>query len=165
MTEQTKGYLDEMKKMAPPLVLGATSAGGGAALVMIFADVLAKDQALAAQMFRTIGQWGPLFVLVIALLVIGDRRVGQMLDNAKASTEAQLTAAKETAAASREMAQSQQQLADAVQALVNKDDREAEKQDRMLSYVGTQMEQLIAEFHELKEKIEREEETGRAAHA
>jgi hypothetical protein len=58
---------------------------------------------------------------------------------------------------SRDGAAAQQNLADAVRELVNKDDREKEEQRRLLSYVGSQQEKILAAMEQLQQSA-----TGRS---
>jgi hypothetical protein len=117
----------------PGLLLGG-GMGAGATIAYVLAD---KEPRALIEVFQ---HWGAVSFLVLVGMVLFSQGAGRVLDLG----ERMIASSEKTAA-------SMQQQADAIQALVNKDDREKEEQRRMLSYVGSQQEKILAAMEELRQ--------------
>jgi hypothetical protein len=117
----------------PGLLLGG-GMGAGATIAYVLAD---KEPRALIEVFQ---HWGAVSFLVLVCMVLFSQGAGRVLDLG----ERMIASSEKTAA-------SMQQQADAIQALVNKDDREKEEQRRMLSYVGSQQEKILAAMEELRQ--------------
>jgi hypothetical protein len=120
------------------LIFG-TGAGIGVMIAYIVFDAVHAKPELALQTFGTLMSGsGALTVVLLVALYFGNARVGEGLQVLRDNTSAQ----KDNAVAQRD-------LADAVQSLAVKDDREAEKQRLMLSYIAQQQEKILEKFETL----------------
>ena len=117
----------------PHLLLGG-GMGAGAAIAYVLADKEPKA------LIETFQHWGAPSLLGLVALVLVSQGAGRVMDLGEKLLQV-----------GRDNAVAQQQLADAVQELVNKDDRETEEQRRMLSYVGSQQEKILAAIDDLKQ--------------
>jgi hypothetical protein len=117
----------------PSILLGG-GAGAGAAFMLVLAQKEPKA------LIETFQHWGAPSMLGLVALVLVSQVGSRVLDLG----ERMIATSERTAA-------SMQQQADAIQELVHKDDREKEEQRRLLSYVGSQQEKILAAMDELKQ--------------
>lgn len=115
---------------------------GGLVAYEVAKAVAHEPQAMVA----LLSSWGPLFAVVVSVLVFGDRRFGQMIENQK-------SAAVDMVAAAREGAKAQQQMADAVAQLAQRDDRHQQEVEVTLGYVGTKLREVLQELQEVKAAV------------
>ena len=103
-------------------LLFGSGAGGGAVIAIALAKVIAAKPDLVIQ---ALASWGPVATLFA---------MGMFFANG---------IARDGISALRENAASSAELASAVNRIADKDDRQAEEQKRLLSYIGTQNEKIL----------------------
>ena len=124
--------------------------GGGVGAGAMIAYELAEREPKA--LIETFQHWGALSFLILVGMVLLSQGAGRVLDLGQrmlASTEKN---GERMLASTEKNAEGMQKLADAVQALANRDDREKEEQRRLLSFVGSQQEKILAAMDELKQQ-------------
>lgn len=120
--------------------------GAGTVVMLALVRIFESDPALISQAMSALVQWGPLFAIAVGILVVGDRRFGQMTAIQKDNSQQMVAAAKESAEA-------QQKMADAVTQLAERDDRRQQKLEIEIGYVGTKMDQVLNELADLKKAV------------
>ena len=98
-------------------------AGVGAALAFSLVDAIRAEPKV---FLSILANWGPLFGVAIVLMILGDRRMGELIASNRANADAQA------------------RMADAIQEIAGKSDSETMEQRRLMSYIGSQMEKILA---------------------
>lgn len=104
---------------------GAVLTGGAGAGAIVMYALIEAVRSEPKMFFTMLTNWGPLFGIVVVIAVLGDRRMGELIQVNKSNSEAQ------------------QRMADAMQAIAGKRDEEAIEQRALMSYIGAQMEKVL----------------------
>jgi biopolymer transport protein ExbB/TolQ len=112
------------------LIFGS-GAGLGAMVAYIVWDAVHAKPDLAIQLIGQLmnGQ-SALTIVLLVVVYFGDKRVGEGIQVMRENTSAQ------------------RDLADAVKTMASKDDREAEEQRLLMSYIATQQEKILKKLDE-----------------
>jgi hypothetical protein len=114
------------------VLLGGTGVGTSAVIAYELIGALKSEPKL---LIETLAHWGPWFVIGVIGVVALDRNVSQLIQ------------------LGRDNVQAQQRMADAMQQLAEKDDRKSERQDLLMSTIGSQMEKILERFEDFENRF------------
>jgi hypothetical protein len=131
-TETTSTPVASAKTEALKLTLAKWSAGGASALLVweIFRLLERSDMAVSQVL-----QWGPMFVVSLALMMLADRRAGQFIDLQAQQTAAMLG------------------IQTSFQQMAARDDQRAREQEIVLDHLAQNSEKLLRKMEAIEERL------------